>query len=65
MLDSNQIQDFIACCNQCEEYKEVNLQLKGTFLLSYCKLTGESLSNELKTVSIPANCPKGLGYAEG
>jgi hypothetical protein len=65
MLDLNQIQSFIACCNQCEEYKKVYLQLKGTFLISYCKLSGESLSNEPKTVSIPSNCPKGLGYAEG
>ena len=53
---------YIACCNQCECYKEVRLQNSGRFILGYCIPSGQTLTLEPVAVSIPADCPRGLGY---
>lgn len=59
---SETINPYIACCQQCEVYKEVRLQNSGKFVLGYCLTSGNTLTLEPIAVSIPADCPRGLGY---
>ncbi len=53
---------YIACCQQCDLYTVVPGPATGLFLVSYCLASGRTLSIEPVAVSIPADCPRGLGY---
>lgn len=53
---------YIACCNQCGLYTTVPGPATGLFLVAYCLASGRTLSIEPVAVSIPADCPRGLGY---
>lgn len=53
---------YIACCQQCDLYTVVPGPATGLFLGAYCLASGRTLSIEPVAVSIPPDCPRGLGY---
>lgn len=62
MLDQAQMAAFICCCQQCDEYQVVRSPQSKSFVSGYCRMSGHTLTTEPTTVSVPGDCPRGLGY---